>query len=100
VNHDSSDPKALITSPDEESWSAWSPCGKKLYFASDKDGLNNIYMYQVQNDTIFQITHYNQPDRGLPESLLFTKFDVSNNKLILPVETRESSLYLLEFQPQ
>jgi len=100
VNYNGQDSKALITSPDEESWSVWSPCGKRLYYVSDKGGQNNIYMYQVDRDTIFQITYYDTPDKGLPESLLFTKFDVSNDKIILPIESRESSLYLLEFQSQ
>jgi serine/threonine protein kinase len=98
MNHDGGNPKALITSPDEESWSAWSPSGDRLYFVSYKGGLNNIFMYEVQSGDISQITDFKRPDRGLPEALLLTKFDVSNDKLILPVESRESSIYLLEFQ--
>jgi TolB protein len=99
-NQDGSNPKALITTPEEESWSAWTPDGERLYYVSQKVGLNNIFMYRMQDNRSYQITTFDKPDRGLPESLLFTKFDVSDDKLILPIESRESGLYLLEFQIQ
>ncbi len=36
---------------------AWSPDGKYIYFASDRTGIFNLYAYELESKTIFQITN-------------------------------------------
>lgn len=36
---------------------AWSPDGKYIYFASDRTGIFNLYAYELETKSIFQITN-------------------------------------------
>jgi len=43
----------------------FSPDGKKLYFLSDRDGFRNLYVYNFEKDTIYQMTDYMRGITGI-----------------------------------
>ena len=45
--------------------------GNKIYFSSDRDGVLNIYAYDVQSKQITQLTHHKNYDVRFPSCLLY-----------------------------
>jgi Tol biopolymer transport system component len=84
--------------PAEEGWSAWSPQGRWIYFASSRNGVFNIWAKPVAGDeAAHQVTRFDPGDpSGLPENPIYSRFALTADVLILPVETRTSEIYVLE----
>lgn len=96
MNIDGSNPQPYITTQAEEGWSAWSPDESRFYFVSDSSGTFNIWMKIQNSDKLHQVTSYKDLSFGLPESILFTKFAVTSEALILPLEKRDGDIHILE----
>ena len=87
----------LITTPGEEAWPAWSPGGDRLYFSSSVNGSFNIWLRDLDREgDPRQVTSYEDPSFGLPETGLLTKFVVDAERMIVPLEDRKAEIYLLE----
>lgn len=79
----------------EEFWSAWSADGERFYFTSNYNGNFDIWMISNNADEWTKITNFSKFSISLPRSGLYTKFSVSENGLILPVDFRTGDIYLL-----
>ena len=88
--------QTFIEHPAEEGWSSWSPDGSLFYFVSDRSGVFNIWVKPSEGGIERQITNFTGLSNGLSESVLYTKFAVSNKKLIIPIEDRKGDIYILE----
>jgi hypothetical protein len=55
-----------------------------------------VWAKQTDEGEARQVTAYDSPAFGLPETDLFTKFAVSSSALIIPLETRNGDVYILE----
>ena len=93
---DGAEPRPFIEHPSDEVWGVWSPDGKLFYFVSDRTGSFNIWVHDKIAGSDTQVTFYEGLSRGMPETELFTKIDVSPTLLILPVETRRGDIWILE----
>jgi Tol biopolymer transport system component len=85
-----------VQHPGEEGPAAWSPDGRWFYFASNRGGEFNIWKMATGGGEPEQVTPFEGGGVGLPETALFTKFAVTPSRLIVPLETRESSIYVIE----
>jgi Tol biopolymer transport system component len=74
----------------------WSPDGKWIYFSSNRSGEFNIWKMPAAGGEPEQVTHYEGSGSSLPETALFTKFAVTATRLIVPLESREGGIYVLE----
>ncbi len=96
MNSDGGNPRPYIKHPAEECWSSWSPDGRWFYFVSNRGGVFNVWARATESGEIHQVTHYSGQSQGLPDAGLFTKFAVTPTHLIIPLESREGNLYILE----
>jgi serine/threonine protein kinase/Tol biopolymer transport system component len=88
--------KAAVQNPAEEGPAVWSPDGKWIYFSSNRSGEFNIWKMPAAGGEPEQVTHYEGSGSSLPETALFTKFAVTATRLIVPLESREGGIYVLE----
>ena len=85
----------------EHGWCDWSPDGKWFYYAARVYDVFNIYKvnadYNVHNDgsSWTPITTFQSADFGLPDDSGFTKFEITSNYLIVPLEKRSGEIYIL-----
>ena len=94
---DGKNQQPFITDSAEEGWSAWSPDGRWFYFVSNRSGgAFNIWIMPASGGEAHQVTTYKGISSGLSDFVLFTKFAVSSNHLIVPLETRKGKIYILE----
>ena len=88
---------AVAAGSAEEGWGVWSPDGRWFYFTSDRSGAFNVWVQDERGkEEPRQVTRYNDLAFGLPEAAIFTKFAVTNELLIVPVEERSGGLWILE----
>lgn len=85
-----------VQHPAEEGPAAWSPDGKWIYFSSNRSGEFNIWKMPASGGEPEQVTHFEGSGSNLPETALFTKFAVTATRLIVPLETRQGGIYVLE----
>ncbi len=85
----------LVQAPGEEAWGSWHPSGRSFYFSSNRTGAFEIWMSDGANEPV-QVTRLETLTRGLPEAGLYTKFAVTADALILPLEDRRGEVWLLE----
>ncbi len=83
----------FVTSPATEGPCAWSPDGKWFYFTSDRDGAFAVWRMPGEGG---DAERFNPGELELPEAALFTKFAVTRDAIILPVETRRGDVHILE----
>jgi len=88
--------RSYVEHPAEEGPFAWSPDGRFFYFSSNRSGKFNIWFMPASGAPANQFTQYQEYGFGLAESSLYTKFAVSQSELIVPLERRESNIYILE----
>lgn len=88
-------PFCIIDDKSMEGWCTWSINGKWLYYVSNKSGRYNIWKMSSESGTKKQLTNYTDLDYGLPTEVLYTKFSVSENSLVLPLERRSGDIYIL-----
>ena len=83
----------FVEHPATEGPCTWSPDGKWFYFTSDRDGAFAVWRMPADGG---EPERFNPGALNLPEAALFTKFAVTNDALILPVETRRGDVHILE----
>ncbi|MDX1390591.1 MAG: hypothetical protein R3344_15485, partial [Acidobacteriota bacterium] len=81
----------------DSGWGAWSPDARFFYYSSNRGGDYNIWMRDPAGGAPTAVTRYSGPALGLSESPLYTRFAVGGDRLVVPVETRRSELWLLEW---
>lgn len=81
----------------------WSPQGRVLYFASDRDGFNCIWGRKMQNGAAplvgepFAVRHFHKAaERASNLGVSHRGFGVASNRLVLKAELRAGNLWLLE----
>jgi Tol biopolymer transport system component len=90
------EPRPFVQHPAEEGPGAWSPDGRWFYFSSNRSGEFNIWKMPAAGGEPQQVTTFEGSVVNLPETALFTKFAVTATRLIVPLETREGGVYVLE----
>ncbi len=88
--------RPFVRHPAEEGPGAWSPDGRWFYFSSNRDGEFNIWKMPAEGGDPQQVTSFEGSAASLPETALFTKFAVTATQLIVPLETRQGGVYVLE----
>jgi TolB protein len=96
----SNDVQPYVQHAAEEGPGVWSPDGRWFYFSSNRSGEFNIWKMPADGGEPQQVTNFEGSDVNLPETALFTKFAVTATRLIVPLETREGGVYVLEGFPQ
>jgi Tol biopolymer transport system component/class 3 adenylate cyclase len=79
----------------EHGWSEWSPDGKWFYYAARVYDHFNIYKVNADGSSMIPITTFQSSDYGLPDDRGYTKFEVTADYLILPLESRSGEIYIL-----
>jgi len=95
INLEDMKPFCIIDDKSMEGWCAWSPDGKWFYYVSNKNGRYNIWKMSSESGAKKQMTNYSDLDYGLPTEVLYTKFSVSENSIVLPLERRTGDIYIL-----
>ncbi len=85
--------RALAAHPAIEGPAAWSPDGRRLYFTSNRDGDFAVWMQPTAGGEPRRVTG---ASLALPDTSLYTKFAVTDDALIVPLESRESDVHVLE----
>ncbi|MFQ6069930.1 MAG: protein kinase [Candidatus Aminicenantales bacterium] len=98
MEKDGSNPRPYVTHPAEEGWGAWSPDYRWFYFTSNRDGVFNIWAMPSEGGEAHQVTDYDELSFGMPEAVLYTKFAVSEELLVLPLESRKGDIYILRLK--
>lgn len=83
----------LVEHPAVEGPGAWSPDGRRFYFISNRDGGFAIWMIPASGGPAQRVT----PETlTFPDAALYTKFAVTQDELIAPLENRHGDIYVLE----
>ncbi len=90
------DSQPIVRHPAEEGWPAWSPDGRFFYFTSNRGGDFGIWMMPASGGDPVQIEMLVGPAARMPVSALFTKFAVTTDSFIVPLEARSSDIYVLD----
>ena len=77
----------------------WHPDGARLFYTSNQSGAFNVWLLAPGSEPV-QVTTYDSLANGLPEDALYTKFAVSRDHLILPLETRAGEIWVMKRQPR
>jgi Tol biopolymer transport system component len=96
VDLENGESRAIDTHPATDVWPAWAPEGNRIYFTSDRSGVFNIWTIRVDGGDLRQITNFDGLTSGLPETALYTKFALSDTRLVFPLEIRQGEIYILE----
>ena len=93
--------RTRLTSGPEDTKPRWSPDGRMLYFLSHRAGFWNVWglAFEPQSDrpgtAPFQVTHFEQPSRTMPD--LFASFHgMSRNRLFISLSVRSSNVWMVE----
>jgi Tol biopolymer transport system component len=95
IDVDGSNLRAVVEREGDQTWAEWSPDGSRLYFVSDESGAYEVWM---KNDAgaFVQVTNLTSPRSGLPNVDFFTKFAVSDDMLVVPIELASGGIWILE----
>ena len=80
----------------------WSPDGKKIYFISARGGVFNVW--GIRFDPIngqpvgeaFQVTAFKNPNLMIPDKINFVELSLTQDKLVLAMEDRSGSIWVLD----
>ncbi len=56
----------ITDNPNQDIIPMWSADGKEIYYISDRDNVMNLYVYNIENKTTKQLTHYTDYDIKFP----------------------------------
>jgi len=87
--------KPLIQHPATDGPGEWSPDGKRFYFLSDRDGTVGVWVTAAVGGEARRVFALPAP-LSLPEGQSYGSFAVGTRELIVPLESRESSIHILE----
>ena len=90
---DTGEAEPFVRHPAAEGPAAWSPDGSHFYFSSDRGGGFAIWVMPGEGGEAQRVTGASMT---LPESALYTKFALTNEELIVPLENRRGDVYILE----
>jgi Tol biopolymer transport system component len=80
----------------------WAPDGRTIYFASNRNGLFNIWGRRFDPATgtpvgaPFQVTSFQSPGQTLSTQLSRMQFAMTSNRLFLPITETSGELWMLE----
>jgi len=80
----------------------WSPDGKVIYFISGRSGFFNVWAIHFdpsRGDPIgipFAVTNFDNPSRMMPEHEPSVDLSVTQNKLLLTLQHRSGSIWMLD----
>ena len=77
----------------------WSPDGQRCYYTSNRNGAFNVWMQSPGREPE-KITSYDGLSLGLPESLLYTKFALGQDRLVLPLEEGSGEIGIMRRLPE
>jgi dipeptidyl aminopeptidase/acylaminoacyl peptidase len=80
----------------------WSPDGKTIYFVSARGGAFNVW--GIRFDPIdgqpvgdsFQVTAFKNPNLIIPDKINFVELSLTRDKLVLAMEDRSGSIWVLD----
>ncbi|NUQ01231.1 MAG: PD40 domain-containing protein, partial [Armatimonadetes bacterium] len=53
--------RPLASHPAVDTWPQWAADGRSIYFASDRDGVRNLYRLQLEDGTLTPVTRHAEP---------------------------------------
>ena len=71
------------------------PDGSRFYFTSNRSGAFNVWMLAADG-SLRRVTAYDGLTMGMPDTALYTKFAVTRDRLVLPLERRAGEIWLLD----
>jgi Tol biopolymer transport system component len=87
--------RPLVENPATDGPGDWSQDGSRYYFLSDRDGSVAVWMVTAAGASPVRVLLPPAP-LSLPDLQSYGKFALSARQLIVPLETRESSVYVLD----
>lgn len=87
--------RALVEHPATDGPGAWSADGKRYYFLSDRGGQIGLWMTPAAGGDAERVIAPEAP-LSFPDPQLYGKFAAGARELVVPLETRQSSIYVLE----
>jgi Tol biopolymer transport system component/DNA-binding winged helix-turn-helix (wHTH) protein len=80
----------------------WSPDGNTIYFVSGRGGFFNVWGLRFDSTRgeprgePFRVTTFEAPDLMLPEQIQIVELSLTQDKLVLTVEERSGSIWVLD----
>ena len=80
----------------------WSPDGKTIYFLSDHAGFFNLWGIRFDpvkgkpQGEAFQVTSFDNPRLMIPGHIPIVEFDLSQDRLVLPLAQISGNIWMLD----
>ena len=76
----------------------WSPDGRSIFFVSHRNGYLNVFGVPVsgrQVGNVFEVTHFDDPGRHIPNLIPMVGFSVAANRLMVTISRRSGNLWVV-----
>ena len=80
----------------------WSPDGKTIYFVSSRGGVYNVWGIRFDSTNgkpvgdAFRVTAFESPDLMIPDAITIAELSLTQDKLVLTMEDRSGSIWVLD----